>query len=79
MLTCKQMRSVVMSSAIALIVGILLEIVVQTVQFAIPSVIPAVLSAVAAFFVFFALTLLAVAFLISLLPGAARHFAECQH
>jgi hypothetical protein len=73
------MRSVVITSAISLIAGIVLELVVQTVPFAVPSVTPALLSALAAFSVFFAPTLLAVTFLANLLPGTARRLAECQH
>lgn len=79
MLSCKRMRTIVIASAIALIVGIVLEIAVQTITFSVPSVAPAVLSALAAFSVLFALSLLAVTFLTGLLPGAAKRLTECQH
>lgn len=79
MLTCKRMRSIVFASAIFLLLGIALETGVQTVSIGAPSVIPALLSALAAFSVFFAATLLAVTFLVSLLPGVARQLRECRH
>jgi hypothetical protein len=79
MLTCRRLRSVVLASAILLIVGILTEIGVQTTPLGAPSVTPALLSALAAFLVLLAATLLAVTFLVSLLPGMTRQLGKCQH
>lgn len=79
MLSCKRMQTIVIASAIALIVGIVLEIAVQMVTFRLPSAAPAVLSALAAFSVLFALGSLGVTFLASLLPGFAKRLTDCQH
>jgi hypothetical protein len=70
MLTCKRMGGLVLASAMLLGGGILAGIVAQAAPFGTPSVLPALLSALAIFSVLFSVALLAVTFLVSLLPGA---------
>ena len=71
MLTCKRTGGLVLTSAMLLGGGILVEIVVQTAPLGTPGVLPALLSALAIVSVLFSMALLAVTFLVSLLPGAA--------
>ena len=68
----------VLGSAILLGSGIGVELVVRMAPFALPSIIPALLSALAAFSVLFAVTLLGLTFLVSLLPGVSRHLWDCR-
>jgi hypothetical protein len=71
MLTRKRMGGLVLASAMLLGGGVLVEILVQKAPLGTPSVLPALLSALAIFSVLFSVALLAVTFLVSLLPGAA--------
>jgi hypothetical protein len=79
MFTCKGLRNAVFSSAILLGLGVILEIVVQTSTLDNASVVPALLSAIAASSVLLAGVLLAVTFVVSLLPRVSRRLEECQH
>jgi hypothetical protein len=73
MLTCKRLRSAVLVSALLLVLGLILETIAETTPWVIPTTHLALLS------VLTGAGVLAVTFLVSLLPGTARRLAECQH
>lgn len=73
MLTCKRMRTAVISSALLLFAGLVLEALAQFALSAVPT------SHLALFLVLAAAALFAVTFLASLLPGTAERLRECQH
>lgn len=72
-INCRTMRSAVILSALLLIAGVLLGIVAMTTPLSIPT------SQLALVLVLSAALLLAVTFLVALIPGVSRHMDECRH
>lgn len=73
MLTCRRMRTAVVSSALLLLVGFVLQFMAETTLFAVST------SHLALLAVLTAVAILALTFLVSLLPGTADRLKECTH
>ncbi len=70
---CRTMRSAVIFSALLLAAGVLLGIIAMTTPLSIPT------SQLALVLVLSAALLLAVTFLVALIPGVSRRMDECRH
>ncbi len=73
LINCRTMRGAVMLSAALLGAGVLLGVVAMTTPLSIPT------SQLALVLVLSAALLLAVTFLVALVPGVSRHMDECRH
>jgi hypothetical protein len=73
MLTCKRLRIAVILSAALLITGFALEVFAEVTLVGVPT------SHIALLLIFGAVAILAVAFLLSLIPGASERLRECRH
>ncbi|MEA1049938.1 hypothetical protein U5801_08965 [Lamprobacter modestohalophilus] len=70
---CRTMRAAVLLSALLLAAGVLLGVIAMMTPFAVPT------SQLALVLVLSAALLLAVIFLVALIPGVSRHMDECRH
>jgi|GEM_PF-1704764 len=73
LINCRTMRAAVILSALLLAAGVLLGILAMTTPLSIPT------SQLALMLVLSAALLLAVTFLVALIPGVSRHMDECRH
>ncbi|MEA3638465.1 MAG: hypothetical protein VBE63_00810 [Lamprobacter sp.] len=73
LINCRTMRAAVLLSAALLATGVLLGVIAMTTALSIPT------SQFALVLVLSAALLLAVTFLVALIPGVSRHMDECRH
>lgn len=70
---CRTMRTAVLLSGLLLAAGVFLGLLAMTTGFAVPA------SQLALMLVLAAALLLAVTFVVALIPGVSRHLDECRH
>ncbi|MBK1703789.1 hypothetical protein CKO40_04330 [Halochromatium glycolicum] len=73
LVNCRTMRAAVMMSGLLLVMGLMLGVVAIWTPLAVPT------SQLSLMLVLAAALLLAVTFVVALIPGVSRHLDECRH